>query len=235
MSRIDALKVFYELLDELHQRAGGFRYLTSCNARTGWPQRGIYFFVDEHELRQSSSGLRVVRVGTHAVSSTSRTTLWQRLAQHRGNRAGTMAGGGNHRGSIFRLHVGQAMLAAAETGANELAVSWGKGGSASREIREREHELECRVSTYIGALPLLWLDVSDAPGTTSMRRTLERRSIALLSGMSEPSPDPPSSAWLGLRSPRAVIRESGLWNVDHVSEAWDGDFFPMLKAAIRRM
>jgi hypothetical protein len=234
MSRIEALKVFYELLDELRRRAGGFRYLSSCDAQTGWPQRGIYFFFDKQELRRSGPQLRVVRVGTHAVSSTSRTTLWQRLAQHRGQRAGTMAGGGNHRGSIFRLHVGQAMLAA-ETGSNEVALSWGKGGSASREIREREHELERRVSSYIGALPLLWLDVPDAPGTTSLRRTLERRSIALLSRLSEPSPDPPSLAWLGLHSPRAVIRESGLWNVDHVSEPWDADFLPTLDATIRRM
>jgi hypothetical protein len=144
-----------------------------------------------------------------------------------------MAGGGNHRGSIFRLHVGQAMLAA-ETGSDEVALSWGKGGSAPREVRDREHELECRVSSYIGGLPLLWLNVPDAPGTTSIRRTLERRSIALLSGMVEPSPDPPSSAWLGLHSPRGVIRQSGLWNVDHVSETWDADFLKLLDRAIQQ-
>ena len=234
MTRLEAIREFYSLLDELNRRVGGCRYLRLCNAKAGWPQRGVYFFLDEHELRQSGSGPRVVRVGTHAVASTSRTTLWGRLAQHRGNLAGRSAGGGNHRGSIFRLHVGHAMLAGG-VDLGETALNWGKDSSAAREVRDREYELERRVSAYIGALPMLWLNVPDPPGPQSQRRFLERRSIALLSGLLDASPDPPSASWLGLRSVRREIRESGLWNLDHVSEQRNQDFLEPLAEAIRQV
>jgi hypothetical protein len=69
--------------------------------------RGVYFFFEGGELRsQSGSGGLVVRIGTHAVSVGSKSTLWGRLAQHRGS----LSGNGNHRGSIFRLWVGSALL-----------------------------------------------------------------------------------------------------------------------------
>ncbi len=74
------------------------------------------------EMRSDhGSGLRVVRVGTHAVTTTSRTTLWNRLSQHRGV---AKTGGGNHRGSIFRLIVGTALKR--RDGLNK-PISWGIG------------------------------------------------------------------------------------------------------------
>ena len=64
--------------------------------------------MEDGECRSDSGdGLRVVRVGTHALTSSSRTTLWKRLSQHKGQKA---SGGGNHRGSIFRLLVGSTVL-----------------------------------------------------------------------------------------------------------------------------
>lgn len=51
--------------------------------------------------------LRIVRVGTHAVSTGSKATLWHRLRAHRGSKDGR----GNHRASIFRRHAGAAMIA----------------------------------------------------------------------------------------------------------------------------
>ena len=86
---------FHELLDRLSARLGGPRRLGRCRGTDGWPERGVYFFFEEGDLREG--GLpRVVRVGTHAVSQGSRTSLWQRLADHRGTLAGTRPGGGNH-------------------------------------------------------------------------------------------------------------------------------------------
>jgi len=55
----------------------------------------------------TSDGNRVVRVGTHGLKTGSTSTLWGRVHQHRDTREG----GGNHRGSVFRLHVGQALAA----------------------------------------------------------------------------------------------------------------------------
>ncbi len=73
-----------------------------------WPQRGVYFFRETGETRtDTGEGQRIVRVGTHALKSGARSTLWGRLSQHRGNASG---GGGNHRGSIFRKIVGAATV-----------------------------------------------------------------------------------------------------------------------------
>jgi len=86
---------FYKLLDRLSARLGGPRCLGQCRGVDGWPERGVYFFFEEGESREGGPP-RVVRVGTHAVSQGSRTSLWQRLAQHRGTLSGTRPGGGNH-------------------------------------------------------------------------------------------------------------------------------------------
>lgn len=97
--RLDDLKRFYQFLDELESRTG-LRDLLSASSRDGWPQRGLYFFFETGEVRtDSGSGRRVVRVGTHAVSRGSKSTLWNRLSQHRGS---MKSGGGNHRGSVSR-------------------------------------------------------------------------------------------------------------------------------------
>src|SRR5437764_47154 len=102
--RADLIR-FYKILAELERRVGGKRRLGECGRGIVWPRRGVYFFFESGEGR-SDSGPRVVRVGTHALKDGSGTTLWTRLSQHRGS-MGT--GGGNHRGSIFRLLVGAAI------------------------------------------------------------------------------------------------------------------------------
>jgi hypothetical protein len=71
--RLDDLFRFYDLLDRLKQRVGGRRLLSECHGRMAWPQRGVYFFMENGEERaESGSGLRVVRVGTHALTATSK-------------------------------------------------------------------------------------------------------------------------------------------------------------------
>jgi hypothetical protein len=107
MKRLDDLKRFYDILGVLNERSGGTRLLCECSGKLSWPQRGVYFFMEDGEARsESGMGPRIVRVGTHALAPGSRTTLWQRLSTHRGS---SRSGGGNHRGSIFRLIVGAAL------------------------------------------------------------------------------------------------------------------------------
>src|SRR5882757_8040601 len=116
-------------MDELARRTGGRHRLSGCSGRMEWPPRGVYFFMEPGEVRrESGAGPRIVRVGTHALKDGSRTKLWTRLAQHKGQRSG----GGNHRGSIFRLIVGAALL----TDEPEPCVTWGQGNNAARAIRE---------------------------------------------------------------------------------------------------
>ena len=206
----------YGLLDDLAARTSGPKELRACGGRLPWPQRGIYFFFESGEVRPDDR-LRVVRVGTHALRHGSSSTLWGRLSQHRGNLAGSNPGGGNHRGSIFRLHVGEALLARDGDPAG-IAQTWGRGTKATPEIRTREAEHERRVSAHIGSMPFLWVAIDDEPGPLSDRGLIERSIIAMLS--SDPT-DPPSPTWLGHWANRPVIRSSGLWNVNHIGERPD--------------
>ena len=76
-------------------------------------------------VTKAVSDFRVVRIGTHALAACgSRSTLRQRLGQHRGGASGR----GNHRGSIFRLLVGQALLT---RGGLPPCPSWGVKGDAA--------------------------------------------------------------------------------------------------------
>jgi hypothetical protein len=76
----------------------GKEYLASldCPLEPTPDQKCIYF----------GTAAERFRLGTHALTDTSQTKLWSRLSTHRGHADGR----GNHRGSIFRKRVGQAIL-----------------------------------------------------------------------------------------------------------------------------
>jgi hypothetical protein len=231
MSRAKDLDRFYDLLRKLERRLGGCRRLDECDARMGWPAQGVYFFFERGEERSAGRGQRVVRIGTHAVSQGSRTTLWQRLVQHRGL-GGASAGGGNHRGSIFRLHVGTALLRR-EPQFGHLVRTWGHGASAPAPIRAGELPLETRVSQVIGQMPFLWLSVAGPAGPTNDRKLIEAGAIALLSNLDRSPLDPPSPGWLGRDAAHAAVRGSGLWNVSHVEEQPRIGFLDLLERYVQ--
>jgi hypothetical protein len=225
-SRISDLQNFYALLGSLSARVGGPRTLSACSGLLGWPQRGVYFFMEEGEVRShSGTGSRIVRVGTHALTEGSGTKLWSRLKQHRGQQK---TGGGNHRGSIFRLIVGTAIMARK----GHDSPTWGHGSNAPADVRAAENALECEVSTVICAMPFLWLAVDDEPGAKSLRGYIERNTIALLSNLEKDALDPPSAGWLGHYCNRERVRKSGLWNQNHVDEAYDRVFLDRLDKLI---
>lgn len=227
--RLQDLIRFYEILDMLAERTGGPRILAECTGQMGWPERGVYFFQEHGETRSDSgAGPRIVRVGTHALKPGSKTTLWKRLAQHRGS---ARTGGGNHRGSIFRLLVGTALSTS-----NGITVpTWGHGSSAPKSVREKEQQLEELVSRTIGQMPFLWLEVPDPPGPNSFRAYIERNAIALLSNYNRPALDAPSPSWLGAHCNREKVRASGLWNQNHVDESYDPAFLDELERMVRKM
>lgn len=234
MSRQSDLNRFYAALVVLRTKVGGERHLATCENQKDWPRQGVYFFFEAGETRESSGELRVVRVGTHAVSANSRTTLWDRLRAHRGSLRGKYAGGGNHRGSIFRLHVGTALLNCFEY-PTEIRKTWGIGSSASTEVKMNEFELEKAVSLRIGSLPFLWLKVEDAAGPTSMRRSIERNSIGLLSNTNKVPIDPASANWIGQYCAHPAVRASGLWNVDSTDAQCAPQFLNELERLIDAM
>lgn len=229
--RIAHLRKFYSILAGLEEKIGGARTLAICSGRLSWPRRGVYFFMEEGEARtQSGDGPRIVRVGTHALKVNAQTNLWGRLRQHRGDRR---KGAGNHRGSIFRLIVGMAVIAQRQY----EFPSWGAGNTASAEIRAGETALEREVSEIIGAFPFLWLAIDDEPGAQSLRAYIERNTIALLSNYGREEIDPPSPAWLGRLCDRERVQKSGLWNSDYVDKDYDPAFlncFEMLALDMER-
>jgi hypothetical protein len=225
-SRRTDLDRLYGLLAELEQSCGRRRRLADCQGGSGWPRRGVYFFFEDGELREDRVTPRVVRVGTHALR-TSKSTLWGRLSQHKGNTTGSMPGGGNHRGSIFRLHVGTSLLAS-DNWPELSGRSWSVGSTAPPEVRKAEYALERAVSDHIGGMPFLWVEVDDPPGPESDRGVIEAGAIALLSNFERTPIDPPSADWLGRRADRRLVRESGLWNVNHVQDQSDGRFLDVM-------
>jgi hypothetical protein len=220
---------FYAILDRLEKRIGGERCLIACSGRMEWARRGVYFFREAGEKRSDTGrGPRIVRVGTHALKAGSSTRLWSRLSQHKGRPS---TGGGNHRGSIFRLIIGNAL--AARHGYNY--PTWGCGNSAKGDVRKGEFALEKEVSAVIGKMPFLWIAIEDDAGPDSLRGFIERNSIALLSNYEKHVLDAPSKDWLGHQSDRERVRGSGLWNQNHVDENYAPDFldrFEELVAAL---
>lgn len=213
--RMNSIVMLYMFLDSLEAMLGGKQRLSKCNGRMDWPSHGIYFFFEEGENRhESGDGQRVVRIGTHALKESSKNTLWKRLSSHRGNSDGQ---GGNHRGSIFRLLVGEALKNQGMQGnyPKEARESWGKGSSAPVGIRRNEIPVEKNVSEVIGNMPFLWLAVPDR----QQRGIIEEYCVSLLSNFDVEAPiDRPSDTWLGrhLNPKRARHIQSGLWQTEHV-------------------
>jgi hypothetical protein len=231
VERRAALDEFYGQLAALEAAVGGKRILSECDGRMDWPQRGVYFFFEDGQFREDGITPRVTRVGTHALRP-SRSTLWGRLSQHKGNVGGLMPGGGNHRGSIFRLHVGTALLTTGDW-PDLVRASWGSGSTAKGDIRELEYPLEAAVSRHIGAMPFLWVAVGDEPNNCSARGVIEAGAISLLSNLGGPVVDSPTGSWLGHRADRYAVRSSGLWNVDYVRKAPTIEFLETLSNHIR--
>jgi hypothetical protein len=162
-----------------------------------------------------------VRVGTHALKPELNSRLSEKLAQD---------GTGSHRQSVFRTLIGLSLRDL--TGKQEPA-GWGR---EQPEPPDRaELALEAAVSVYIGQMPFVYLTVDDEPGPRSERAFIERNSIALLSNYARTPLDSPSAGWLGRRSGREKVRQSGLWNTAHVDAAYDPSFMETMRTLMEDM
>ncbi|WP_049937276.1 hypothetical protein [Haloplanus natans] len=236
MTRQDDLDRLYRLLADLDRRVDGARKLKRCTGYMDWPDRGVYVFLAPGEPRTAGGGLRVARIGTHAVSVGSSTSLWDRLKQHYGTGSGSAdhPHGGNHRGSVYRQRVGEAIIE--KYGLHDDYPDWGeRWASIDRDragVRDEEYLLERRVSAYIREQPFLTVALDDEPGPNSDRAFVERNLIALLSNRDTDPVDPRPNDWFGRHSRSPEIRASGLWNVNHVDEAYDPAALDRLAEAV---
>jgi hypothetical protein len=213
LDREDGVRRLYRQFENLALKHG--LYSLAEALRHPLPQQGVYFFFDPDETTPFSHRLpRIVRIGTHGVSLGSKATLRTRLRTH----FGTSDGNGNHRSSVFRLHIGEALIH--KLGLAEQFPNWGRGQNVAKSTIESERELEREVSRYIAKLQVLSIEVMDDSTRFSARSTIEKNALALFTEDLVPL-DPPSKDWLGLCSSQAAIKQSGLWNVREVGTTAD--------------
>jgi hypothetical protein len=113
--------------------------------------------------------------------------------------------------------------------------TWGNGKTAEKLIRNGELELERKVSRIIADMSFLWIRIDDDAGPNSLRGYIERNAIALLSNYAKARLDPPSNDWLGHCSDKERVKNSGLWNQNHVDEVCDSTFLDTLDELVRRV
>jgi len=166
---------------------------------TGIPKNGIYILFEDGEFGHGMD--RIVRVGTH----TGNDQLRSRLKQHFVNE--------NKDRSIFRKNIGRALLAKE----NDAFLEQWEWDLTTRSAKEkllpqldvsRQKEVEKLVSAYIQqkfSFAVFQVIEKDR------RLDWEQKIISSVSWCVECGP---SSQWLGLNSPKAKIRESGLWLVN---------------------
>lgn len=214
----------YDMLSIAVLREQHLRVFGSCSGSAKWPRRGLYIFCDPRHRRMfKPNTFKIIRIGTHAVSKGSASSLWQRLKNHKGQQDGS----GNHRGSIFRLHVGSALMSTQSI----MCPSWGVGMSAIEDIRTRETALEMAVSKYLASLQVVALDVNDEPSKLSDRAYIEQNMIALLSGRAGPV-EIADESWLGYHCKNKAVRRASLWNVDYTELDYDPAFLDVVERYI---
>ena len=158
------------------------------------PQDGLYFFYEKGEVCFDGSS-RIVRIGTHKKQG----RLPGRLRDHyRSNRYG----------SVFRWHLGRAMLRAKAADIQEINTWEIKKGPKMPAV-EKDVNLWLQEKFLFCCLPV---------PIESDRLALEAWLIATLSACNNCHP---TSHWVGYYSPEETIRLSGLWNVDHVNKCYE--------------
>jgi len=167
--------------------------------RAALPSDGIYFFFEaDEQVEIGGTALdRVVRVGTHRVDGRFPT----RIRQYYGYRGSL---GGNKNGSVFRKHLGGALLRRADPADPRLAEWIAQGGDSYPEVEEAVSRRLRESFTFV------WVRVP----SKETRLSLESGLIALLA---QHCTGAASSDWLGLHALAPAIVSSGLWNTQHVA------------------
>ncbi|KAF0144122.1 MAG: hypothetical protein FD156_2061 [Nitrospirae bacterium] len=165
------------------------------------PQDGIYVLFQRGEFGHGAE--RIVRIGTH----TGESQLPSRLTQHFLNE--------NKDRSIFRKNIGRAILSESkdpflEQWEIDLTTRKSKASYSHKIDFDRQKEIESKVSQFIQKnFSFSVFHIKDKTGRLKIESNL-------ISTVSRCNDCKPSSEWLGNYSPKAKIRESGLWLVNEL-------------------
>ena len=182
MNATEACKRVHELLETLPKRDASLEHL---------PSSGIYFFYEVGEHCPPTGQLRIVRVGTHGAGR----TLKRRLRDHYY---------GNREGSVFRKHLGTALLKRAD--ASDVQIRWWrrkrKGNARWTQFTKVEDEVDdiIRSTFFFRVIPM---------DRVQERKWFEEKLIATIAACPVCQA---SSTWLGRFAWSEKVRRSGLWN-----------------------
>lgn len=165
------------------------------------PNNGIYILFENGEFSHMTR--RIVRVGTHTGNDQLRSRLRQHFMQENKDR------------SIFRKNIGRALLNKEH---DPFLEQW-ELDLTTKAAREKHQEqidfqhletIEKMISDYLQKqFQFVVFEVQDK----ATRLSLESKIISTISKCEECNPSP---FWLGLHSPKAKIRKSGLWLVNEL-------------------
>lgn len=162
------------------------------------PRNGIYLFFERGEAALCNEVLvdRVVRVGTHRGDG----RFPRRIREHYG---AVHSFSGNKNGSVFRRHVGGALLRQANPDDPRLLDWVPQGGRSYREVEEQ-------VSRHLrDNFTFVCFQVD----TAEERLGLE---AALISLFAKCPVGQPSAGWLGRSAVSPAIQRSGQWNTQEL-------------------
>jgi hypothetical protein len=183
------------------------------------PENGIYFFYEQCEIwGHGGNKPRIVRIGTHKDGN-----FRSRIAEHylldeakMNFNAGRPA---PHERSIFRKHVGSALL---NQHNDDYLQIWEKIDFTPKKNREKfghlrnirkEKEIESEIIMILrenfSFRFILVSSQSERMGTKGLESSL-------IGTIAHCQLCKASNYWLGKYSPKAQIRESGLWQIQHL-------------------
>lgn len=167
------------------------------------PENGIYILFEKGEFAHSTN--RIVRIGTHKGDNNLRSRLHEHFLKENKDR------------SIFRKNIGRAFLNKYKNSSStpkqwEIDLTTKKNRELHADFIDSENQtkVEKKVTEYIqDNFSFVVFQVDDK----NKRLEIEKKLISTVSLCDECKS---SKNWLGLFSPKEKIRESGLWNVQHI-------------------
>lgn len=182
------------------------------------PINGIYFFYEEGErCGHQAAKPRIVRVGTHRDGNF-RSRIAEHFLLNPHKMEFTHDQPAPHDRSIFRKHIGRALLNKAQDpylSVWEVDFTTRMTRDAKRHLRDisREVAIETAVTQILRQkFSFKFIEVADQANRMGSQG-LERALIGTLASCPRCGP---SDGWLGRYSPKLKIRESGLWLIQHL-------------------
>jgi hypothetical protein len=210
-----------DLCEWLHRSLYALRLFSYPFDLKALPANGIYFFYEKGECcSHEGERPRIVRVGTHRDGN-----FQSRIAEHflfdERKMVFTEDQPAPHERSIFRKHIGRALLNEAE----DPYLSVWEMDFTTRELRERNRHLrdirkEVAIEREVTRMlrenfSFRFIEVADQVHRMGSEG-LERGLIGTLASCPHCEP---SAEWLGNYSPKPKICQSGLWLIQHLRAA----------------